>query len=131
VVLACGVVLFVVDAVRARLAVRWPAAMLWNAGTLEWRPVRRRPHSNFLTPRRSPDVSRCGQPADQPIVVGLPHRRARPCWSRTSSTPSPTHRLVFHRPSIWPFLTAIATTILFVWSIFTPWGVVYGALPLS
>jgi cytochrome c oxidase subunit 1 len=29
-------------------------------------------------------------------------------------------------PSIWPLLTAIATTILFVTLIFTPWGAVIG-----
>ena len=37
---------------------------------------------------------------------------------------------MFPEPSIWPFLTAIATTVLFISSIFTPWGVVYGAVPL-
>ena len=37
---------------------------------------------------------------------------------------------MFPEPSIWPFLTAIATTVLFIWSIFTPWGVVYGAVPV-
>ena len=42
----------------------------------------------------------------------------------------PDHRQVFPRPSIWPFLTAVATTVLFIWSIFTPWGVVYGAVPV-
>jgi len=42
----------------------------------------------------------------------------------------PDHRLVFPAPSIWPFLTAISTTTLFIWSIFTPWGVVYGAVPV-
>jgi cytochrome c oxidase subunit 1 len=29
-------------------------------------------------------------------------------------------------PTIWPLLTAVATTILFVTLIFTPWGVVIG-----
>ena len=43
----------------------------------------------------------------------------------------PDHRLLFPDPSIWPFLTAIASTGLFIWSIFTPWGVVYGAVPSS
>ena len=42
----------------------------------------------------------------------------------------PDHRLKFPDPSVWPFLTAIAVAVLFVWSIFTPWGVVYGALPV-
>ena len=34
-------------------------------------------------------------------------------------------------PSIWPLLAAIATTILFVGSIFTPWMVVWGSIPLA
>jgi hypothetical protein len=38
--------------------------------------------------------------------------------------------LLMPDPSIWPLLTAIATTGLFIWSIFTPWAVVYMALPL-
>jgi cytochrome c oxidase subunit 1 len=42
----------------------------------------------------------------------------------------PDHRIEFPDPSMWPLATAVATTILFIWSIFTPWGVVYGAVPL-
>jgi cytochrome c oxidase subunit 1 len=33
--------------------------------------------------------------------------------------------------SIWPFLSAIAVTILFIGSIFTPWAVVWGAVPVA
>ena len=42
----------------------------------------------------------------------------------------PDHRVEFPEPSIWPLLTALATTALFIWSIFTPWGVVYGSVPI-
>jgi cytochrome c oxidase subunit 1 len=130
VVLACGVVLFVVDAVRARLAGAMASGDVWNAGTLEWATSSPPPHSNFLTP---PTVAGreplWDNPPDQPIVVGL-RTDARDVLVTHVLDAEPDHRLVFPRPSIWPFLTAIATTILFVWSIFTPWGVVYGALPL-
>jgi cytochrome c oxidase subunit 1 len=34
-------------------------------------------------------------------------------------------------PSIWPFLAAVATAILFIGSMFTPWAVVWGSLPLA
>jgi cytochrome c oxidase subunit I+III len=30
--------------------------------------------------------------------------------------------------SIWPFLAAVAVTVLFVGSIFTPWAMVWGAV---
>ena len=34
-------------------------------------------------------------------------------------------------PSIWPFMAAIAATILFVGSMFTPWALVWGSVPLA
>ena len=37
----------------------------------------------------------------------------------------------FPAPSIWPFLAAVATTIAFVGSIFTPWGITYGMIPVA
>jgi len=41
------------------------------------------------------------------------------------------HRSDFPAGSAWPLLAAMATTVLFIWSIFSPWGVVYGAIPLT
>jgi len=43
----------------------------------------------------------------------------------------PDHRFEFPTPSIWPFLTALTTTALFIGSIFTPWAVVWGAIPVA
>ena len=43
----------------------------------------------------------------------------------------PTHKDVFPEPSIWPFLTAVATGGLFVGAIFTPWAMVYGTPPVA
>ena len=34
-------------------------------------------------------------------------------------------------PSIWPLWAAIAVGIAFLWSIYTPWAVIYGALPIT
>ena len=33
--------------------------------------------------------------------------------------------------SIWPFWTAIATSIMLIASIFTPWAVVWGSIPIA
>ena len=41
----------------------------------------------------------------------------------------PHHRLAFPTPTLWPLITAIATTVMFVSSIFTPWAVVWGSIP--
>jgi hypothetical protein len=43
----------------------------------------------------------------------------------------PDMRQMFPGPSIWPFASAVATTILFVGSIFTPWAIVWGMVPIA
>jgi cytochrome c oxidase subunit I+III len=40
----------------------------------------------------------------------------------------PDHRATMPLSSIWPFISAVAVTILFVGSIFTPWAVVWGSV---
>ena len=42
----------------------------------------------------------------------------------------PDHRYPMPGPSLWPFLTAVATSVMFVWSIFYAIGVVYGSIPV-
>jgi hypothetical protein len=43
----------------------------------------------------------------------------------------PDHRPTLPSPSIWPFLGAVATSAMFIGSIFTPWAVVWGAIPIA
>jgi cytochrome c oxidase subunit 1 len=43
----------------------------------------------------------------------------------------PDHKTLMPDPSIWPFLSAVATTGLFIGSIFTPWAVPIGAVPTT
>jgi cytochrome c oxidase subunit I len=129
-VMACAVLIFVTDAVRALRAGVAATDNPWNAGTLEWATSSPPPNSNFLQP---PTVAGreplWENPPDQPVVVGL-RVDARDALVTHVLDAEPDHRLLFPAPSIWPFLTAIASTILFIWSIFTPWGVVYGAVPV-
>jgi cytochrome c oxidase subunit I+III len=128
--MACGTILFIVDAVRA-LRVGAPATdNPWDAGTLEWAASSPPAHSNFILP---PTVAGreplWENPPDQPVVVGL-RVDARDVLVTNVLDAEPDHRAVFPEATIWPFLTAVATTVLFIWSIFTPWGVVYGAVPV-
>jgi cytochrome c oxidase subunit I+III len=102
----------------------------WDAGTLEWTTSSPPPHSNFL---RLPTVNG-RDPAwdnvpDQPVIVGLRHG-VRDVLVTHVLDADPDHRLQSPGASAWPLATAVATTMLFIWSIFTPWGVVYGAGPL-
>jgi cytochrome c oxidase subunit 1 len=41
------------------------------------------------------------------------------------------HRMWLPESSIWPFLSAVAVTIFFIGSIFSPWAVVWGAVPVA
>ncbi len=128
--MACGVVLFIVDALSALRAGVPATDNPWGAGTLEWSTSSPPPNSNFLQP---PTVAGrepvWDNPRDQPVVIGL-RADVRDVLVTHVLDAEPDHRLEFPQPSIWPLLTAIATTAMFVWSIFTPWGVVYGSLPV-
>jgi cytochrome c oxidase subunit I+III len=129
--MACGVMLFLVDVWRAlRSPIDEAAANPWGAGTLEWATTSPPPHSNFLQP---PTVSGpdplWDNPPDQPVVVGL-RDDVREILITHVLDAEPDHRYRSPEASYWPFWTAIATTILFIWSIYSPWGVVWGAIPV-
>jgi cytochrome c oxidase subunit 1 len=41
------------------------------------------------------------------------------------------HRSIYPRPSLWPFVSAVAVTVLFIGSIFTPWAIVWASIPVA
>ena len=131
VVAGVGAAVFIANALISlrRGAVAGPDP--WGGSTLEWAAASPPPPHNFdhtpvvedLTPLWSGDGRR-------PVMDGLSldHREllittpieARPDYRQRSPT-----------PSIWPLLTALATSAMFVGSIFTPWALVWGALPIA
>jgi cytochrome c oxidase subunit I+III len=128
--MACAVVLFLIDAVRAMRVGEIAAPNPWGAGTLEWATSSPPPHSNFLRPPTVGGREPLWDNApDQPVVVGL-RDEVRDVLVTHVLDAEPDHRSEFPSPSVWPLLTAIATTALFIGSIFTPWAVVYGAVPV-
>jgi cytochrome c oxidase subunit 1 len=103
----------------------------WGAGTLEWSVASPPPLGNFdvvpVVHGRYP----LWQPQAEPThVTGLADDR-REVLVTTVADAEPDHRMTTPNPSIWPFLSAVATTILFVGSIFTPWAVVWGSVPVG
>jgi cytochrome c oxidase subunit 1 len=128
--MACGVMTFLFDAVRSLRMGAVAPDNPWNAGTLEWCTSSPPPNSNFIRPPTVGGREPLWDNApDQPVVAGL-RSDARDVLVTHILDAEPDHRQVFPSPSIWPLLTAIATAVLFIWSIFTPWGVVYGAVPV-
>jgi cytochrome c oxidase subunit 1 len=130
VLMAAAVLLFFYNAWVSRFRGEEAGDNPWDAGTLEWATSSPPPNCNFVYP---PTVAGreplWDNPADQPVVVGL-RNDVRDVLVTHVHDATPDHRTEFPAPSIWPFLTAVATTGLFVGSIFTPWAIVYGAVPL-
>jgi cytochrome c oxidase subunit 1 len=103
----------------------------WNASTLEWATSSPPPHCNFYAiPTVGGRDPLWDNAPDQPVVVGL-RTDVRDVLVTCMLDGEPDHRNVFPEPSIWPLLTAIATTGLFIGSIFTPWAVPLGAIPVT
>jgi cytochrome c oxidase subunit 1 len=103
----------------------------WQAGTLEWAAASPPMPQNFdripvVTNREPLWANR----DSLPVVAGLSVE------NREQIVSTITHgradlRETSPEPSIWPFMAAIATAILFVGSMFTPWALVWGSIPLA
>ncbi len=103
----------------------------WGASTLEWATASPPPPQNFsripLVAHRDPLWA---QGQDLPQVGGLSVER-REVLSGSVADAEPHVREASPEPNLWPLLTAIATTIFFVGSIYTPWAAVWGTPPMA
>jgi cytochrome c oxidase subunit 1 len=130
-IIAVSMLLFIINVVRSRKAGEVAGADPWGAGTLEWSVASPPPMGNFeLVPvvhGRFPLWQEVKEPA---YVTGLTSAH-REVLITSVADAEPDHRTWLPSSSIWPFLSAIAVTILFVGSIFTPWAVVWAAVPVA
>jgi cytochrome c oxidase subunit 1 len=126
VLVVLGVLLFVINvAVSLRRGVL-AGDNPWDADTLEWATTSPPPPFNFthipVVEGRAPLWE---QPGDLPAVTGL-RTDVRDVLVTTLLDARPDSKHRHPTPSIWPLLAAVATTILWVTLIFTPWGAVIG-----
>jgi cytochrome c oxidase subunit I len=103
----------------------------WNAPTLEWAMLSPPPPYNFL---RIPAVTH-REPlwldkTTLNVVSGL-RVDARELLVSTLADAVPQLREPSVQNSIWPFLSALAVGAAFLASIFTPWAVVWGGIPIA
>jgi len=133
--IALSVLVFIINALRSMRAGMLAGENPWGAGTLEWASASPPPAYNF----ERPPVVRARDPLWQPIaeppaeatqVIGLAER-TREALVTTVLDAMPSHRLAFPHPSVWPFISAVTLTGLFIGSIFTPWAVVWGGIPVA
>lgn len=131
VILAAGFLLFFVDAIRSAASDAPAPANPWGASTLEWATSSPPPSYNFL---RLPVVGNLEPLSDNPeslaVAAGLSVDRRELIVSSLVEA-LPEARESSPRNSIWPFWSALATTAMLIWSIFTPWAVVWGSIPVA
>ncbi len=103
----------------------------WGASTLEWATASPPQPQNFdripVVKHREP-LWADGE--SLPVVAGLSAVR-REVLVTSLAEAEPQIREASPKPSIWPLLTALATTVFFIGSIFTPWAVLWGTPPMA
>jgi cytochrome c oxidase subunit I+III len=128
--IALSIVLFLVNVVRTHWRGAPASDNPWGGGTLEWSVSSPPPPHNFdalpVVYGRDPLWDPPGKPTH---VSGLA-ADAREVLVTTALDAEPDLRSLFPTPSIWPFISAIATTVLFIGSVFTPWAIVSGSIPV-
>jgi cytochrome c oxidase subunit I+III len=129
--LTLGVLVFIVNFFKSRRTGTVAGDNPWDASTLEWATTSPPPVYNFLhVPTVAGRDTLWTQPPDQPVVVGL-RSDVRQVLVTKALDAEPDHKSEFPEPTIWPLLAALATTALFIGTIFTPWAVVWGSIPVA
>ncbi|RFB85854.1 cytochrome c oxidase subunit I [Rhizobium leguminosarum bv. trifolii] len=131
VILAAGFLIFFIDVLRSFRHGPPAGSNPWNASTLEWATPSPPPPYNF----RHIPVVESGEPLwtsgeTLPVATGLRLDRRELIVSTVTSC-DPEARESSPADSIWPFLAAIATSIMLIASIFSPWAVIWGAIPVA
>jgi cytochrome c oxidase subunit I+III len=130
-VLASGLAVYLFNVVRSLRAGAAAPANPWHASSLEWGTASPPPAYNFWPlPAVMGRDPLWEDPEPRPVVVGV-SPACREVLVTHVLDAEPDHVKEFPAPSIWPFATAVATTGMFIGSIFTPWAVVIGAVPIA
>jgi cytochrome c oxidase subunit 1 len=130
-IVAAAVLLFVANGVLSLYRGTIAGPNPWDASTLEWAVSSPPPVYNFdhlpVVESRTPlwDID-----GEMPVVSGL-RVDEKETLLTTVVAATPDVREPVPAASLWPFVSAIAVGIMFVTSIFSPWAVVVGAIPIA
>src|SRR5215216_4916298 len=127
-VLASGVLVFIVNAVWALRAGVVAGDNPWGAESLEWSVPSPAPNYNFhnipVVQGRYPIWEAT---PDAPIVRGLSTTKRETLVTSVMDA-QPELKFEIPGPTIWPFLLSLATAVMFIAGIFTPWAFLVGAI---
>ena len=126
-----GGVLFVANAFWSYYRGKRAGPNPWGGATLEWAVPSPPPQHNFDgTPVVDSLTPLWTQTHGLSVMTGLAsdHRQV---LVTSIMEADPEYRQKSPTPSIAPLVTAIAVTILFIGSIYTPWALVWGSVPVA
>jgi heme/copper-type cytochrome/quinol oxidase subunit 1 len=130
-VVGAAVVLFVINAVVSLFRGAVAPDNPWDSPSLEWATSSPPPVYNFehipVVESRTPLWDERG---DLPVVTGL-RVDDKEILMTTVVAATPDLREPIPEPSLWPLVSAIAVGVLFIASIFSPWAIVAGAIPVA
>ena len=130
-VVATAVLLFVINLVRSSLAGRLAAPNPWGAASLEWATECPPEAYNFAhIPVVDSRAPLWDSPESLPVVHGL-RVDDRELLLTTVMYAVSDLREPSAEPTPWPFISAVAISIMFIGSIFSPWALVFGAIPAT
>ena len=130
-VVALAVLLFVVNMVKSVLAGKAAEPNPWGAPSLEWATACPPPRYNFShTPVVDSRTPLWDAGETMSVVHGL-RVEDRELLLTTVMDARPDMREPSAEPSIWPLISMMAVTVMFVASIFSPWAVLFGAIPVT
>jgi len=128
--IAISVLLFIVNVFRSLRKGERAQDNPWGAPTLEWATSSPPPSYNFASPpvvssREPLWVSEAKAPTH---VTGL-SLETRECLVTTVLDAKPDVRYDYPKPTLWPFIAAVAVWAWLLWSIFSIQGVLWGMIP--
>jgi cytochrome c oxidase subunit 1 len=117
-IIATGGAVFIANAIRSRAAGPLAGNNPWDAGTLEWAASSPPRNYNFVNlPVATSRYPLWTAPKERIVVTGLRDDR-REVLVTTLMDAEPHHRHVLPGPSIWPFVTAVGSTIGLIGAMF-------------
>jgi cytochrome c oxidase subunit 1 len=125
-----GAAILVTNALFSLWRGRAAGADPWGGSTLEWACASPPPPHNFAATPVVSSLTPCWDPGPRQVMTGL-SLTEREVLVTSVGEAEPEYRQFSPGPSIWPLLAALATGAFFIGSIFTPWAVVWGSLPLA
>jgi len=129
-IVAVGVLLFVGNVLWSLLRGKAAGDNPWNSPELEWATTSPPPPWNFT---RVPVVQNLTPLwSSEPLqwLGGLKSDKREMLLTSVAEA-RPHARWACPDPSIWPFWSAFALTVQFVWTIFNPWGWVWASIPMG